>query len=257
MPREEKVMEDKVLGTRFKFDYSGCSDIGPKNILYIPVKQDEPGKDVKDKLVVGIGAHPDDIELGAAISIDRHIKKGVPVYLIIASNGQRSKVGACNRLEEQFHSAKKLGVSGMFLLGLQDTKIGFYDDLIQRLEKVYEIIGMPTFVYSHSNKERHQDHVAINAATSPASRKAEAILLYSVPSSLPEFAPHYFTLFNVEGINRKWDILRNFKTQIDSGIIHREKILAKAIYFGEIARTHEKVRIYAEAFEQNHIIKYW
>lgn len=250
-------MKDKVVGIDFIFDYSGCSDIGPKNILYIPIKQDEPGKDVKNKLVVGIGAHPDDIELGAAISIDRHIKRGMPAYLIIASNGQRSKVGACHRLEEQIRSAKMLGVSGIFLLGLQDTKIGSYDDLIQRIEKVYEIIGMPTFVYSHSKKERHQDHVAINAATGPASRKAEAILLYSVPSSLPEFAPHYFTLFNVEGINRKWDVLKNFRTQIDSGIILREKIFAKAIYFGEIARTHEKVMMYAEAFEHNHIIKYW
>lgn len=135
---------------------------------------------MKQKLVVlGVGAHPDDLEFNAAGTFAKFAKEGADCYYLICTDGSKGssdpkmtpKRLAGIRDSEQRASAKMLGVKEVFFLHHTDGEL--VADLALRKEIVRYIRRLkPDIVITqdptHMFTERfvnHADHRAASVAT--------------------------------------------------------------------------------------------
>tara|TARA_B100000809_G_scaffold187996_2_gene186338 strand:+ start:1140 stop:1856 length:717 start_codon:yes stop_codon:yes gene_type:complete len=108
--------------------------------------------------ILAIGVHPDDIELGCAGTILKHIAAGKKVGVLDLTHGELGSRGSGElRLVEAANSAKILGLSARDNLGFAD---GFFRNT---KENQIEIIKMlrkyqPDVVLCNAPKDRHPDH---------------------------------------------------------------------------------------------------
>jgi len=133
------------------------------------------------KIVLAVGAHPDDIDFSAAGTIAKWIREGAVVYYLICTNGNKGsddpkmthKKLAKIRRAEQVKAAKILGVKKVFFLNYED---GALVNSLHLKEKIAKIIRQvrpnivftmdPTMVYSQKRGFiNHPDHRACGQAT--------------------------------------------------------------------------------------------
>ena len=135
--------------------------------------------------VLAIGAHYDDVELGAGGSVARHIKDGDNVYmLVVTHSGYTSSSGEVIRdkktaLQEGLNAANVLGINDDKFLSLNyETKNVSYG--VELIEKIDFIINKHKIdlVYTHWVGDVHQDHSVIAKATLNAARHVPKILMY-------------------------------------------------------------------------------
>lgn len=133
--------------------------------------------------VLAIGAHYDDIELGAAGTIAKHIKNGDNVtFVVVTESSYHDHDGTVRRTkhqarEEGLHAARILGVQDVLCLGIETKKVKYGVDLIEMLNTLVEDLNIDT-IYTHWNHDVHQDHSAIAKATLNAGRHVPRILMY-------------------------------------------------------------------------------
>ena len=157
-----------------------------------------------------IGAHPDDIELGAAGTIAKHVTSNDEVYAIICSNGER--IGdARQRQHDANQSAMYLGIQEIYFLKLQDTMIKEDSETIDRIERIIDRIGHIDRVYTHSSNDTNQDHRNVSKASISACRNIRQVLFYESPSSSIDFMPDYF-IDITEFIKMKLEALKIYKS---------------------------------------------
>lgn len=133
------------------------------------------------RVVLGVAAHPDDLDFGASGTFAKFAKEGADCYYLICTNGSKGsddpemtedKLIKIRR-EEQKDAAKILGLKGVFFLGHPDTQlvadyslkeeITYY---IRKLKPDVVITIDPTFVYSSKfGFINHTDHRAAGQAT--------------------------------------------------------------------------------------------
>lgn len=83
------------------------------------------------KIILGIGAHPDDLDFTAAGTVAKWVKEGATAYYIVATDGSRGSDDPDMtheqlikiREEEQKQAARILGVSEVFFLSHTDTQL--------------------------------------------------------------------------------------------------------------------------------------
>ncbi|KYJ96749.1 MULTISPECIES: PIG-L deacetylase family protein [Microbacterium] len=143
-------------------------------------------------MVLAVGAHPDDVELGCGATLARHVAAGDRVVLLVVADGARgSGADAATRKREQLAAASVLGVDVSWL-GLPDGQVGDSPaGLIEAIEAVVRMVG-PSIVYTHSPQDSHQDHRATAAATLSASRNVARVLHFESPTT-SGFVPTVFT----------------------------------------------------------------
>jgi LmbE family N-acetylglucosaminyl deacetylase len=135
---------------------------------------------MKEKIVVlGVGAHSDDLDFGAAGTFAKFAKDGADCYYLVCTDGSKGsrdpkmtpKRLAGIRAGEQKASAKMLGVKDVFFLKHKDGEI--VADLrlrkeivryIRKLKPDIVITQDPTFLYS-DRFVNHADHRAVGTAT--------------------------------------------------------------------------------------------
>jgi LmbE family N-acetylglucosaminyl deacetylase len=116
--------------------------------------------------VLAIGAHPDDLELGAGGTLARLVRAGARVVMAIVSVPGDYEL----RMTEARAAAAILGCELRVLIEggkrIDDVKpyqlVGMLDEQVRELA--------PAAVISHSANEFHGDHVAVHAATIAAQR---------------------------------------------------------------------------------------
>jgi LmbE family N-acetylglucosaminyl deacetylase len=116
--------------------------------------------------VLAIGAHPDDLELGAGGTLARLVRAGARVVMAVVSLPGDHEV----RLAEARSAAAILGCELRILLEtgqrIDDVKpyhlVGMLDEQVRELA--------PAAVISHSASEFHGDHVKVHEATLAAQR---------------------------------------------------------------------------------------
>ncbi|EKD89804.1 MAG: hypothetical protein ACD_32C00145G0010 [uncultured bacterium] len=132
-------------------------------------------------VILGVAAHPDDLDFGASGTFAKWAKEGNDCYYLICTNGskgsddpQMSEEKLISlRKEEQKEAAKILGLKDVFFLDHQDTELladltlkKEITQIIRKLKPEIVVTSDPTFVYS---KERgfinHTDHRACGQAT--------------------------------------------------------------------------------------------
>lgn len=113
------------------------------------------------RTVLAVGAHPDDIELGAGGTLARLAQAGARVVMAVASIPADYAV----RRREAVHAAGILGAELRILIDrgctrIEDVKhyqlVGLLDDLVRELG--------PAAMLTHSASELHRDHATIHDA---------------------------------------------------------------------------------------------
>lgn len=136
---------------------------------------------LKPKVVLAVGAHPDDIEYGIGGTLAKWIEGGTKVYYLICTDGGKgtsdssitSKKLVKIRREEQLNAAKVLGVEEVVFMDIEDGTLECNLDLKREIAKYIrktkpDVVYCfdPTFVYSPQyNFVNHTDHRAAGQAT--------------------------------------------------------------------------------------------
>ena len=108
--------------------------------------------------ILVFGAHPDDIELGCAGTIIKHIKLGLKVGVIDFTKGELGTRGTHKtRTEETENATKILGVEIRENMGFKD---GFFvndeDHKLKLINKIRQY--RPEIVITNAPSDRHPDH---------------------------------------------------------------------------------------------------
>ena len=108
--------------------------------------------------ILGIGVHPDDVELSCSGTLLRHIKQGKTVGLLDLTKGELGTRGSATlRTEEALIAAQMMGAKVREQLDLAD---GFFTQNEADLRKIIRIIRrhQPEIVLCNSVEDRHPDH---------------------------------------------------------------------------------------------------
>jgi LmbE family N-acetylglucosaminyl deacetylase/CheY-like chemotaxis protein len=161
------------------------------------------------QVVLAIGAHPDDVEIGVGGILAAHSRAGDSVTILTLSRGSRGG-DADSRQHESLASADRLGAR-LFLKDLIDTEISGGGTTVRLIEEVVNEI-QPTIVYTHSEHDRHQDHRAVSEATLVATRKVGTVACYQSPSATIDFRPTRFVRID-DYLGEKLQLLECFASQ--------------------------------------------
>jgi LmbE family N-acetylglucosaminyl deacetylase len=145
------------------------------------------------KKIIAIGAHPDDIEIGAGGTLARHAAEGYEVLIVVLIRGGAtySNVSKSIRFEEAKNGAKLIGAK-IEVLDYPDTGCEKHiESIINDLEKIVQDFK-PDRAYIHYNHEIHQDHVTANKASLVALRNCPQVLMFEGPSTFPDFSVDYW-----------------------------------------------------------------
>ncbi|MFN0187253.1 MAG: bacillithiol biosynthesis deacetylase BshB1 [Bacteroidia bacterium] len=108
--------------------------------------------------ILAIGAHPDDVELGAGGTVCKEIATGRKVGLIDLTRGELGTRGSAElRDQEAAQSASLMGIEFRLNMGFKD---GFFvNDEIHQLALVQQIRRFqPEIIICNAVKDRHPDH---------------------------------------------------------------------------------------------------
>ena len=142
--------------------------------------------------ILVIGAHPDDIELGAAGSLLKLTQEGKKIYALVMTQGEiGTSAPAGVREGEARQGASQLGVSDLWVLNFPDTHLREHiSEMRVAIETKMKELGIQ-MVITHSPHETHGDHVAVFEAAKEAARNC-SLLCYESISAPKEFVPNYF-----------------------------------------------------------------
>ena len=192
--------------------------------------------------VLGIGAHPDDLELGCAGALARHVARGDDVTMLVVTTGQAGPGDVALREAEAREGARALGANIMFG-GLPDGSVSNHELALVHL--IESAVGRTraTIVYTHGQKDSHQDHRAVAMASMGACRLVQRVLCYDSPSSIG-FMPSVFVDITTT-LDKKLVALKAHGSQLgNSAMASPSLVMTQAGYRGFQARCEA-----AEAFE--------
>jgi LmbE family N-acetylglucosaminyl deacetylase/CheY-like chemotaxis protein len=191
--------------------------------------------------VLAIGAHPDDVEIGAAGALLVHRGMGHEVSILTLSRGARGGTESTRAGESQV-SALALGAT-LFLEDLQDTRIEEGDPTISAISRVVETVR-PTVIYTHSFHDVHQDHRNTHRAAMVAAREVGRVFCFQSPSATVDFRPSRFVTIDAQ-VERKLLAIKAFASQAEvRAYLEPDLIESTARYWSRFGDGR-----YAEAFE--------
>jgi LmbE family N-acetylglucosaminyl deacetylase len=196
--------------------------------------------------VLAVGAHPDDIELGCGAALIAHRLRGDRVALLVMTTGEQGPQHALSRVREQQDAADLLGAE-LFWGDFSDGDVPEDARAVAAIESVMTSVGADT-VYTHAERDTHQDHRSTARATLAACRRISNVLCYESPTTI-DFSPDVFV--DADGrVEAKVDLLRAHMSQVlKNGLVDLEGVEAQARYRGFTARLR-----WAEAFESHRFV---
>ena len=133
--------------------------------------------------VLAIGAHYDDIEIGAGGTISKHIKNGDNVtFVVVTDSSYSNHDGTKYRTKKQARqegeaAAEILGVRSFLHLNHKTKKVEYGVELIEELNAIIDELNIDT-IYTHWIDDIHHDHSVIAKATLTAARHVPRVLMY-------------------------------------------------------------------------------
>lgn len=191
--------------------------------------------------ILFVGAHPDDIEIGAGGTVAKHVKRGDGVHFLILTCGERSGNPRIRKKEAE-RSAEILGVKSIKIGGFQDTKVSASVETINAIEERIKKID-PYRVYGPSISDYHQDHRNLAYSIVAAARKIPQVLAIELPNVHLQFDPKYYV--EIDGTMKLKELaIETFRSQSKKYYMTKEAVTALARYRGYLIGAK-----YAEAFE--------
>lgn len=195
------------------------------------------------KRICCIGAHPDDIELGAGAFIANVIGRADILCVTLSDNQKNPALK--NLVEEHYNSMRVLGVerAQVRLEAFETRKFPHARqeilEYLYRLNKEYK----PDLVLTHTRADIHQDH---NATTEEVLRafRGTTVLGFDVVRSSYGFFPHFLAEVRNEDVEKKIAALDEYKTYHDRYYFSAELLRSTLIRHGALAE-----RLYAEGFD--------
>ena len=188
--------------------------------------------------VLAVGAHPDDVEIGAGGTLLAHKRQGDAVAILTLSHGARTG-GQAARAGESRRAAEIIGAD-LYLDELKDARI---EETIAAVARVVAQVR-PTVIYTHSLHDVHQDHRNTHRAVMAAVREAGRVYCFQSPSATVDFRPCRFVAVDSD-IERKLEAIGAFASETPiRAYLDEDLIRSTARYWSRFGDSG-----YAEAFE--------
>jgi LmbE family N-acetylglucosaminyl deacetylase len=139
-------------------------------------------------IVVSIGAHPDDVELGMGGTLAKHSKRGDETHIVLCTLGIGGTSGDPKSREKEAQNAAKVLNANLHILDfpvvkLNKPSIEFEGILKRTINDIH-----PHRLYTHSPFDYHQVHESVSECARNAAKDVQQLLFYEVISSTsPEF----------------------------------------------------------------------
>lgn len=198
----------------------------------------------KGKTVLGVGAHPDDLELGVGGTLARLSRAGAKVVMAIVSVPSNLET----RMEEASRAARILGGEARFLVSdrcsrVEDLKnhqlVTLIDGLVDELE--------PAAVFSHCLANFHVDHRLVHDACLASQRLNYFDLFCYSPTSCRlvniAFKPQAYVDIS-ETIEDKMSAIKTHASQFECRGLKTEHFREMANQYGQLVGVS-----YAEGLE--------
>jgi LmbE family N-acetylglucosaminyl deacetylase len=191
--------------------------------------------------VLAVGAHPDDVEIGAGGTLLVHKRLGGTVAILTLSHGAQgaSRIAGA---DESRRAAEIIGAD-LYLGELQDDHIGEGADSIAAVARVVAQVR-PTVIYTHSVHDVHADHRSAHHAVMAAAGGVARVYCFQSPSATVDFRPARFVAIDSD-LDRKIAAIGAFAAQAPArGYLDEDLIRSTARYWSRFGDSS-----YAEAFE--------
>ncbi|QSX00030.1 PIG-L deacetylase family protein [Haloterrigena alkaliphila] len=197
--------------------------------------------------VLAIGAHPDDIEIGAGGAIALHRMRGDAVTFLLLTSGSEI-ADSERRKQEATAAADVLGVEDVRFLGFQDTQVPYGSEAVKRIESHVQETE-PDRIYIHTEEDTHQDHRKSSLGAIAATRNSNEVLAYESPSTRSSFAPQYFVPFTESVLEKKIEAIETHESQSTKQYLEADAMRGLARFRGQQASSK-----YAESFQVIRIV---
>lgn len=197
------------------------------------------------KIILVVGAHPDDAEFGCGGTVAKYISEGATAYYLICTNGARgsrhldikSEKLVKQRREEQQEAAKVIGVKEVFFLdhgdGELEADLHLKEEIVKFIRKLKPDIVFthdPAWIYEVRDEFafiNHNDHRKTGTATIDAVYPL-ARDLASFPEHIEQgLQPHKVSevyLISFSNPNFLVDISDFFETKYQAILKHKSQI---------------------------------
>lgn len=149
----------------------------------------------RPRVVLAIGAHPDDIEFGCGAALRRYREAGYRTHGLILSCGEAGLdrvAGEGTRVQEAKRGARVMKLESLTVLNFPDTQLqSRREDLKRAIEECMRLLS-PDAVLTHNRHDLHGDHRTVFAATIEAGRHVPNVLCYENPNTPAHFKPNFF-----------------------------------------------------------------
>lgn len=195
----------------------------------------------KSDVVLAIGAHPDDIELGCGGTISALSRMGKTVIAVFMTKGEQSGNPEV-RPKESIEALSLLGVKEVYFGDFPDSEVPCSRQAIDFLEAFF-VANKPDTILTHTVNDIHQDHRQVGWLSISAFRNAPRILAFETPRVTPAFSPTYFVDIT-NCVTDKWNALKCHFSQKTKRYITYESMVNLASFRGSQVSLPA-----AEAFE--------
>ena len=186
------------------------------------------------EVVLAIGAHPDDVEIGVGGILLRHAAQGDRVAVLTLTGGEQGGDTVERAAESQ--QAADLMSAELFRGDLADTSISDGGATISAIKSVIDEIN-PGTIYTHTSKDVHQDHRNVHSATLVAARGVPRIYCYQAPSTTVEFKPTKFVEID-DQVERKLEVIDAYGSQVQlRAYLEPDLLRATARYWSRFAQS--------------------
>jgi len=193
-------------------------------------------------IILAMGAHFDDIEIGMGGTLLKHIENNSKIYMAVLNSDEFRTGKIDERKKEQLESLKIMGLNKKNLMLFTSNEKEA--DIISKLDKL-----KPDVVYTHYIKDTHQDHVRCSVIGQSVGRKKNIITMFYNSGSSYEFDPIFFNIIDFE---KKLELIKCFKTQLQCGAINIESRKILESYLAYL--VSDDVYAHAEGFITRRII---
>jgi LmbE family N-acetylglucosaminyl deacetylase len=200
---------------------------------------------LSSRVILAVGAHPDDIELGCGGTIRAASVAGKKVVAIFLTKGEKSG-DPTERCLESKKAMAILGVSEVYFGDFPDAEIPNSSKVIDFLDGYYNLYK-PETVLIHTVNDVHQDHRQVGWQSLSAFRNASRLLAYETPRATGAFNPTYFVDIS-DHVQAKFEALKCHLTQKQKRYLAYESMVNLSSFRGSQVGLSA-----AEAFE---VIRY-
>jgi len=198
----------------------------------------------RGKKVLVVGAHPDDIELGAGGTVARLACEGAEVMMVVVCTPNNLR----SRMKEARQAAKILGAQIDFLFPRREMRVEDIKsyELISRIDALVRAHD-PAVVITHAASNFHHDHVLVHKACVAAQRLHFFDMLCFYPTSCHPVTTHFHPQAYVDiskTIDKKMEAIDQHGTQFKCKGLSTDQYVGVAKEYGRLAGVE-----YAEGLE--------